>query len=530
MLQLNIDSDEYNVPQYDFQSFVPNYNENYSEFNNFQYSQPKVQNVKQKQTQSRNRYTNNTQVKTKSDYFISEALRRQLEDRAIMSLLGSDPEDPLVQDLPRHVYRYYNLYPLENITKSPKSVVFGFNTYCYKATDGKSHYCLRNIQGCNANNDYANHAIELWRPIKHPNIVSLVEAFFTKAFNNINTMVVVYDFHFGYVTLEERFKINNTYTFINEDTLWEILIQVVSALRLIHSKNLSARTIHPSKILINSNNQVKINCVGIDDIFNFDSRKQSIQIKKLEDIMNLGYLLLNLACPAHDDVYKKLQEIQNSYSQEFYRVVLRLLGFIPGQKRQSTQPSYPTLTEIQQMLTDKLFAFSEKQMKINEALNQELYKEFENGRLVRLLIKLGFINERPENDRSISWSETGERYLIKLFRDYVFHQVDENGVPVIDYGHVIDSLNKLDQCSKEKVLLMSRDEKSMILLRYEDINRCIHEAFSELVRSQMDQQLSQPSYMSNLYSTQTPMNPIHDPQNQYPLNTGNFYLQMNQQR
>jgi hypothetical protein len=41
------------------------------------------------------------------------------------------------------------------------------------------------------------------------------------------------------------------------------------------------------------------------------------------------------------------------------------------------------------------------------------------------------------------WSETGERYLIKLFRDYVFHQVDENDNPVIDFVHVIECLNKV---------------------------------------------------------------------------------------
>jgi hypothetical protein len=28
--------------------------------------------------------------------------------------------------------------------------------------------------------------------------------------------------------------------------------------------------------------------------------------------------------------------------------------------------------------------------------------------------------------RSHRWSETGDRSIIKLFRDYVFHQVDEN--------------------------------------------------------------------------------------------------------
>jgi PAB-dependent poly(A)-specific ribonuclease subunit 3 len=41
------------------------------------------------------------------------------------------------------------------------------------------------------------------------------------------------------------------------------------------------------------------------------------------------------------------------------------------------------------------------------------------------------------------WSETGDRYLIKLFRDYVFHQVDEKGRPAIDISHVMTCLNKV---------------------------------------------------------------------------------------
>jgi PAB-dependent poly(A)-specific ribonuclease subunit 3 len=49
-----------------------------------------------------------------------------------------------------------------------------------------------------------------------------------------------------------------------------------------------------------------------------------------------------------------------------------------------------------------------------------------------------------------SWSETGDRYLIKLFRDYVFHQVDESGKPVIDMVHVLTCLNKVSLNKGEK--------------------------------------------------------------------------------
>lgn len=42
-----------------------------------------------------------------------------------------------------------------------------------------------------------------------------------------------------------------------------------------------------------------------------------------------------------------------------------------------------------------------------------------------------------------SWSETGDRYLLKLFRDYLFHQVTENGAPWVDLAHIVACLNKV---------------------------------------------------------------------------------------
>ena len=45
--------------------------------------------------------------------------------------------------------------------------------------------------------------------------------------------------------------------------------------------------------------------------------------------------------------------------------------------------------------------------------------------------------------RDPRWSETGDRYIIKLFRDYVFHQVDEHGNPVISMSHVLTCMNKV---------------------------------------------------------------------------------------
>jgi len=50
-----------------------------------------------------------------------------------------------------------------------------------------------------------------------------------------------------------------------------------------------------------------------------------------------------------------------------------------------------------------------------------------------------------------TWAETGNRYMLKLFRDYLFHQVSEDGRPWLDMSHVVQCLNKLDAGAPEKV-------------------------------------------------------------------------------
>ena len=53
-----------------------------------------------------------------------------------------------------------------------------------------------------------------------------------------------------------------------------------------------------------------------------------------------------------------------------------------------------------------------------------------------------------------AWAETGDRYMLKLFRDYVFHQVTEDGRPWVDMAHIVQCLNKLDAGVPEKVTIV----------------------------------------------------------------------------
>jgi PAB-dependent poly(A)-specific ribonuclease subunit 3 len=40
-------------------------------------------------------------------------------------------------------------------------------------------------------------------------------------------------------------------------------------------------------------------------------------------------------------------------------------------------------------------------------------------------------------------------------------------------GHVIQCLNKLDVGDSEKILLTSRDKRSILIASYEDVKRCL---------------------------------------------------------
>ena len=66
--------------------------------------------------------------------------------------------------------------------------------------------------------------------------------------------------------------------------------------------------------------------------------------------------------------------------------------------------------------------------------------------------------DRTELNLDTAWAETGDRYMLKLFRDYVFHQVMEDGRPFLDMAHVIACLNRLDAGVPDKVRSLLNDE------------------------------------------------------------------------
>lgn len=60
-----------------------------------------------------------------------------------------------------------------------------------------------------------------------------------------------------------------------------------------------------------------------------------------------------------------------------------------------------------------------------------------------------------------AWSETGDRYMLKLFRDYLFHAVTPDGRPWFDQAHLVHCLNQLDGGSSTKVISYDRDSMKL---------------------------------------------------------------------
>jgi PAB-dependent poly(A)-specific ribonuclease subunit 3 len=105
----------------------------------------------------------------------------------------------------------------------------------------------------------------------------------------------------------------------------------------------------------------------------------------------------------------------------------------------------------------------------NDFLEQNLSRELENARLVRLLIKLGFVDSRLDPDELTLDPASQEKSFVRLFREYLFQQVDSAGEPVVDLAHVLACLNKLDVGTEEKIMLISRDERTCIIISYKEV-------------------------------------------------------------
>ncbi|XP_071592741.1 PAN2-PAN3 deadenylation complex subunit PAN3 isoform X6 [Heliangelus exortis] len=437
-------------------------------------------------------------------FFMADELRQELINRHLITMAQIDQAD--IPAVPAEVDSYHSLFPLEPLpppNRIQKTSNFGYITSCYKAVNSKDDlpYCLRRIHGFRLVNTKCMVLVDMWKKIQHSNIVTLREVFTTKAFGE-HSLVFAYDFHAGGETMMSRHfndpSADAYFTkrkwgqhdgplprqhagLLPESLIWAYIVQLSSALRTIHTAGLACRVMDPTKILVTGKTRLRVNCVGIFDVLTFDNSQNNplalmAQFQQA-DLISLGKVVLALACNSlagiqRENLQKAMELVTINYSSDLKNLILYLL---------TDQNRLRSVNDIMPMIGARFYTQLDAAQMRNDVIEEDLAKEVQNGRLFRLLAKLGTINERPEFQKDPTWSETGDRYLLKLFRDHLFHQVTEAGTPWIDLSHIISCLNKLDAGVPEKISLISRDEKSVLVVTYSDLKRCFENTFQELI-------------------------------------------------
>ena len=436
-----------------------------------------------------------------SDFFISDNLREDLQRKAEATL-----QTFANTTLPQTVEYFHSLVALDTSNQKTSSF-FGYPSWVYKATSSRDghNYALRRVEGFRLTNEAAIRTVQNWKRISNASLVQVHDAFTGRWFND-SSLIIATDYHPLSQTLADKhfnFGRNPGHSrpqIIPENDIWSYIVQIASALRSIHEGGLAAQTVTASKILITSKNRLRLNGCCILDIVQYDQRPPVHELQRA-DLEDLGRLILSLATrtqTAHPNIPKALDLVSRSYTDRLRACIAWLLTPppMPQEGLETVQHSEYNINVLLTNIADKVVAALDSTLHLEDDLTSNMMRELENGRLVRLLTKLNVILERSEPTPSSSqqqstaspqhssaWSETGERYYLKLFRDYVFHQVDADGRPALDLGHIVTCLNKLDAGVDEKVQLVSRDEQNVFVVSYREIKRGFESAWGELSKA-----------------------------------------------
>ncbi|OAX81999.1 PAB-dependent poly(A)-specific ribonuclease subunit PAN3 [Emergomyces africanus] len=413
------------------------------------------------------------------DLFLANDFREELQKKAAATLQTLPNSQ-----LPAQIDHFHSLVPLD-LSHQKNAAIFGYPSWVYKAQSSKdgNFYALRRLEGFRLTNEKAIRSVQNWKRVSNGSVVTVHDAFTTRCFQD-SSLIFVTDYHPLSKTLAEhhlggsgRYQTRQAGTHIPEQILWSYVTQIASALKAIHTVGLAARAIDPSKILLTGKNRIRLNACAILDVVQHDSQR-SITDLQSQDLVNFGQLIVTLGANSPSVVHnptKAMEHFTRAYTPQLKNSIFWLLGAL--QKDQER-----TIDQFITGISTQLISTFDSALHLDDELTSDLSRELENARLVRLLTKLNFINERPEYEHDRQWSENGERYFLKLFRDYVFHQVDAQNSPVVDLGHVLTCLNKLDAGTEEKVTLISRDEQNCFIVSYKELKKAVESSFQALTK------------------------------------------------
>jgi len=354
---------------------------------------------------------------------------------------------------------------------------FNYPTTVYKVVSDKDgySYALRRVDKIKTTVERTTDVLRQWERValSHPNIVTLRSIFVAN-----QALFFLHDYFPAAQTLRQLYLEQRTHP-IPERTLWTMWASLVNAVAAVHASNMALRCCNPTRILMTGNGRARFNCVGVMDVLDFEN-KQPMQQLQREDLAGLGKTFLMLCCrslTAASNPVHSIKIVNDQYSSDMSHLIWLLMDY--------NKPNLAVMDVIR-MTSHRVATIQlEHLYSYTDSLESVLEQQLENGRLLSLMIKLGMVSDRPSDAQQWRFGsqapETGRAFVLKLLRDYLFHQVDGDGQPVTDIGHIISGLNKLDVGVEEKLLLSTRDNRSLLVASFKDMKTCVQEAFKELL-------------------------------------------------
>ena len=387
-----------------------------------------------------------------------------------------DPNDPQHNAIP---LPYCNAYCLDTQQRGRSSFGYPASTFQVTSREDGNLYCLKRFDSVRSVSPRIALAVsDRWKNCgtvqEHPGVVPFYQCFVAQ-----RAVFFVHQFIPGARSLSERCLSGA----LSEQILWSCITQLVSAIRMVHGNNLAVRTLHLHHVLSNadatgSRLRLRLGSLGIVDALEFEARKHVADLQ-MDDMRDLGRLILSLATGTEVTANVEASTLQQceqflvqNYSRELHSLTMTLIR---------SGPRPPSILDVSRVVAQRCMDEQDEVYRSLDRSERALTSEYESGRALRLLLKLGFINERPEFGPNRRWAQSGDCYVLTLFRDYVFHQADGAGNPVLDLGHVVTALNKLDAADEEQIALASRDGKTVMVVSYAEVARCLESAFQELI-------------------------------------------------
>lgn len=143
-------------------------------------------------------------------------------------------------------------------------------------------------------------------------------------------------------------------------------------------------------------NRLRLSCLGVLDVIINDATTSAnpmalVQHYQQEDLTALGKLVLALGCKStmsvqRENIQTAIELVARTYTSDLRNLIMYLL----------THTNRRSVTDLMPMIGARFYTQLDTVQSRTDLLENEVAKEMENGKLLRLMVKLGTINERPE--------------------------------------------------------------------------------------------------------------------------------------